>query len=80
MCEGVRRLRSWVVAVVLLLAVWLAWPSVTQAAVDLPVLLAQQKPQPVQVQPLRNYALEVLIVIVVFGGALYAICRSSRRS
>lgn len=78
--HGPRRFGSWILAIVLVLTVWLALPSVIWADGNLPVLFAQEESQPVQVQPSKSYTLQALILLVVVGGALYSICRSSRRS
>jgi hypothetical protein len=45
-----------------------------------PALLWAQDAQPVVVQPSRNYLLDILLVVALFGGALFLICKSSRRT
>jgi hypothetical protein len=63
-----------IVAIVLGLIAGLG-PAVGRAA----PLLAQQGPAPL-VPATRSPFLDVLLVLVLFGAALFAVCRSSRRT
>jgi len=65
------------------LAVALASAPAAASADMLPLLLAQAAPvkAPSNVRKVgRLYVVEGVVVVVLFGGALYAVCRSSRRT
>lgn len=44
------------------------------------IALAQATTTTVRTQSSSNYYLDAAIVVVLFGGALFAVCRSSRRN
>ncbi len=44
------------------------------------VALAQATTTTVKMQSSSNYFVDAAIVVVLFGGALFAVCRSSRRN
>jgi len=62
------------------LAISLVLPALVAAAGNVSLLIAQTGAAPSAPPPAKGYVFEVFIVLVVFGGALYAVCRSSRRS
>ena len=70
-------------SVCLLLAVALASAPAAASADRLPLPLAQaaQVKPPSNVRKVgRLYVVEGVVVVALFGGALYAVCRSSRRT
>ena len=55
------------------------------AAGGIPLTLAQAAPAPVVLPPNvqkvgRMYVMESIVVLALFGGAVYAVCRTSRRT
>lgn len=55
------------------------------AAGEIPLTLAQAAPAPVVLPPNvkkvgRLYVMESIVVLALFGGAVYAVCRTSRRT
>lgn len=60
--------------------VWLGGASFTPEPFGAAVLAQQPPGQPVQIQPQKGYLLEAFLVVALFSGAVYAVCRSSRRS
>ena len=62
------------------LAVSLVLPAFITAAGHVSLLIAQTDVPISAPPPAKSYAFEVFIVLVLFGGALFAVCRSSRRS
>ena len=79
-----RRLRHSLLRLIVCVSLTTALASVPISAADMLVLpLAQAAP--VKVPPNvrkagRMYVLESVVVLVLFGGGLYAVCRSSRRT
>jgi len=66
------------IACLLLLVVFAAMPSAAFA--DFPSLFAQGDGTALAKTQSRSYTVEWLIVGVLFAGALYAVCKSSRRT
>ncbi len=79
-----QRLRHSLLRLVVGLSLTTALASVPVTAADMLVLpLAQATPPktPPNVRKAgRLYVLESVVVLVLFGGALYAVCRTSRRT
>lgn len=71
-------------AVVAIVAAGAMLPDVTPAADGLSPLLAQENTAPPTAPNIviqgRNYILDAILVAVFFGGAIFAIARTSRRS
>ena len=80
---GLRRLVYTALAVVVLAVCSFFSPSAS-AALDIPVVIAQNEPASsgsgVVTTSTRSFIVEALLVAALFGGALFAICRSSRRA
>jgi hypothetical protein len=60
-------------------------PVEAVAAGGIPLLLAQATPAPVALPPNvqkagRLYVIESVVVLALIGGAVYAVCRTSRRT
>lgn len=53
-------------------------PTAVRAGEALPLVLAQDVPAP-NVSIGRSYWVEIAIVVILFGAALFAVCRSSGR-
>lgn len=74
------RTRRWMTTIGMAATVWAV--AATQAWAGGVVglqLLAQQDDGTVVVGGSHNYVLDVFIVVVLFGLALFSVCRSSRR-
>ena len=80
MTTETRRKGKWLLMAATLIGCCLALLPLAQADGQSVLVIAQTGAAPSAPPPAKNYAFEVLIVLVVFGGALYAVCRSSRRS
>lgn len=62
------------------LVVSLVLPALVAAAGHVSLLIAQTDAAISAPPAAKSYTFEVFIVLVLFGGALFAVCRSSRRS
>ena len=72
-------LRSLLPVAAAILVAALLTPTCAQAAGNVTAILSQAPDAPAA--PLsRNYAFDIALVLVLFGGALFAVCKSSRRS
>lgn len=55
-----------------------AWATCCRAADSLPLVLAQEAGMTVT-KDTKNYIVEILVTVALFGLALWVVCRSSRR-
>ena len=70
----------WVIAIAFFISIF--GPQFVLAAGELPILLAQQAADGARGPTVvfnRSNVLDGIIVVVLFGAALFAICRSSHR-
>ena len=70
------RLRRWLPVAAAIFATALLTTLCAQAAGNVTVILSQAHAVPLS----RNNPIDVALVLVLFGGALFAVCKSSRRS
>lgn len=73
------RLRQWMKTIGTAAVLWALCTAQAWAGGVGPLVLAQQDEGTVIVDSSRSYTLDVFIVIVLFGLALFSVCRSSRR-
>lgn len=80
-----RRIRVWGLLLVGLCGLLAVNPTRVDAAGGINLILAQAAPPPVVLPPnvqkaSRLYVVESIVVLVLIGGACYAVCRTSRRT